>query len=188
MIQNLHLVRCTLDEVFGSENFVSQIIQKSSGRTSEGLDAVYDALLWYAKYRPRMKFRKLFRERTKEQMDTIYNSIDLPDGSSRMITADEMRGLVSIPSGPRRFRPRQVSSQTPSESSLFEYELNGRRYRPSAGRGWTTSKEGLDRLAKAERLLPRGRYLAYKLYADDFPLVQIHNIWTDVLFTVFEGH
>ena len=40
--ENVHRVRALMDEVFGEENFVDQIIfQTSSGRVSEGLDGVY---------------------------------------------------------------------------------------------------------------------------------------------------
>ena len=48
--ENVHLVRCIMDEVFGSENFVSQILfRKTGGLKSRGLASVGDYLLWYAK-------------------------------------------------------------------------------------------------------------------------------------------
>ena len=47
---NIHLVRSILDGVFGSENFVSQIIYtKTSGATSDELGSVADYILWYCK-------------------------------------------------------------------------------------------------------------------------------------------
>ena len=54
--ENVHLVRNLMDEVFGSENFVSQIIyQKTTGAGSPGeLTApasVADYIIWYAKDR-----------------------------------------------------------------------------------------------------------------------------------------
>jgi adenine-specific DNA-methyltransferase len=49
---NVHLVRSVLDEVFGSENFCSQIIYvTTSTQGSELLPTVNDNLLWYAKDR-----------------------------------------------------------------------------------------------------------------------------------------
>src|SRR3954465_815383 len=48
--ENVHLVRSLMDEGFGSENFVSQIVfTKTGGFSSETLDGVYDLLLWYAR-------------------------------------------------------------------------------------------------------------------------------------------
>ena len=66
--ENVHFTKLLMDEVFGRDSFVSQIIfQKSSGRVSEGLDGVYDALLWYERNREKMKFIKLPRERTRDK-------------------------------------------------------------------------------------------------------------------------
>ena len=58
--ENVHLVRSVLDEVFGSENFISSIATlKTSGKASEYLDPVYDTVLWYGKT-PNIKYRQLF--------------------------------------------------------------------------------------------------------------------------------
>ena len=49
--ENVHLVRCLMDEVFGSENFISSITftKTSQGNQTTDLLAVADYLLWYAK-------------------------------------------------------------------------------------------------------------------------------------------
>jgi adenine-specific DNA-methyltransferase len=48
--ENVHLVRCLMDEVFGSENFVSIIsVQKTSGFSPILISNVVDYILWYAK-------------------------------------------------------------------------------------------------------------------------------------------
>ena len=49
---NCHLVRTLLDEVFGAENFISQIVfSKTASATSEFLARTYDVLVFYAKSR-----------------------------------------------------------------------------------------------------------------------------------------
>ena len=184
--ENVHLVRCLMDEVFGSENFIGNIgFQKSSGRVSDTLDAVFDTLIWYAKDREHFKFNKLYRARTSQQIDTSYNLIDLPDGTIRSLTREELEEGKPLPEGARRYRPSQLYSQTPSPSSLFSFEYLGESYKPSPGAGWRTSQEGLAKLVACGRVVKRGQYLAYKLLADDFPYIQLHNIWTDTLFTEF---
>ena len=46
--ENVHLVRNIMDEVFGSENFVSQIIYtKTSGFTANTIGNVADFIIWY---------------------------------------------------------------------------------------------------------------------------------------------
>lgn len=48
--ENLHLARCLLDEVFGSDNFVSLIYYVTTGGfASKTLSRVGDYLLWYGK-------------------------------------------------------------------------------------------------------------------------------------------
>jgi len=48
--ENVHLVRCLMDEVFGSENFKSLItFRKTAGFAAQGIANVADYLLWYAK-------------------------------------------------------------------------------------------------------------------------------------------
>ncbi len=58
--ENVHRVRALMDEVFGDGNFIDQIIfQTSSGRVSDGLDGVYDVILWFAKSKENAKLRKI---------------------------------------------------------------------------------------------------------------------------------
>src|SRR5438093_8895513 len=50
--ENVHLVRCVLDEMFGAENFIALIsYSKTTTTTGEFLPATNDYLLWYAKER-----------------------------------------------------------------------------------------------------------------------------------------
>jgi len=63
--ENVHLVRCVLDEVFGSENLCGLIpFMKTAGQTSELLASMCDYLLWYCKVRDTVKFRQPFVEKT----------------------------------------------------------------------------------------------------------------------------
>src|SRR6266568_4649947 len=62
--ENVHLVRCLMDEVFGSENFVAQINFKSTSALGQkGLAQAYDYIIWYAKDSEQYKFRPLFKTR-----------------------------------------------------------------------------------------------------------------------------
>src|ERR1700722_14581659 len=84
--ENVHLVRSVLDEVFGSENFLSQIVvQKTGGLGPSGLKAVVDYLLWYAKDAQHYKYRQLFRDKAVgvgEGSGGRYDQLEAPDGRS----------------------------------------------------------------------------------------------------------
>jgi adenine-specific DNA-methyltransferase len=59
--ENLHLVRCLLDEVFGRENFVAIVsFSKTTGFTTRLLSSVSDYLLWYARDIHRTKYRSIW--------------------------------------------------------------------------------------------------------------------------------
>jgi adenine-specific DNA-methyltransferase len=52
------------DELFGSENFVGQIVvQKTGGLGTSGFKAVADYLLWYTRSRDKVKYRQLYKEK-----------------------------------------------------------------------------------------------------------------------------
>jgi adenine-specific DNA-methyltransferase len=59
--ENVHRVRVLMDEVFGEENFVAEIVfQKTSSTSSDELSGVFDCLLWFSKSAAR-KYRPLFQ-------------------------------------------------------------------------------------------------------------------------------
>ena len=85
--ENVHFVRCVMDEVFGSENFVSSIIfKKTSGAGSFAggtnvLASVADYVLWYAKDLQKVKYRQLFRDKTfGGDGASAYSLLEFPDG------------------------------------------------------------------------------------------------------------
>ena len=71
-----------MDEVFGSENFVSLVtFKKTSSASSELLAGVADYLLWYAKDLGNLKYRQIyFRKEIGGVGGDQYNWIEKPDG------------------------------------------------------------------------------------------------------------
>jgi adenine-specific DNA-methyltransferase len=103
--ENLHLVRCLLDEVFGRENFVGVIsFVKTSGKGGALLDVVNDFLLWYAKDKAQVKYRQLFLEKELGEEGTKgYQHVQLPDGVRRRLTGSELESPTRLPEGVRVF-------------------------------------------------------------------------------------
>ena len=185
--ENVHLVRLLLDEVFGSENFISQITTlKTSGKASEFLDPVYDVILWYAKDRSNLKYRQQFSwKELGGEGTTQYVSIQSPDGEEeRRLTEAELLYPDSIPKDWRVFASDNLTSQSASETTLYEYKYKGQKFTPGKG-GWKTNLEGMKKLEQAERLRIIGNSLMYRRYFNDFPVSPINNIWRDVLMTGF---
>lgn len=177
---NLHHVRELLDEIFGPNNFVGQItVQKTAGQDEELLNSTADYLLWYARDKPALKYRKLFVDKSTPSDGGPYNRVELPDGSRRSMSLPEREGRVPLPEGAKRFRIDNTSSSGHGGNTTFPFEFNGRVYFPSRGRHWSTSLAGLQRLAARNRLLASDRTVSYVRYLDDFPCSILANIWTD---------
>jgi adenine-specific DNA-methyltransferase len=59
--ENVHRVRILMDEVFGAENFISQInFRTAMTKPTTGLNNVFDYILWYSKDKKQLKYRPLY--------------------------------------------------------------------------------------------------------------------------------
>lgn len=180
--ENVHRVRCVLDEVFGDANFVSTITWARANMTSSTeLASISDYLLWYAKDKDQMKYKQLWlewNERTPDPLLRRYTQVELTDKTRRGMTQEEKEKPWLLPEGSRRFLELSVSSQS-GGSATYGYEFEGQTYTPPGSRGWSTSQDGLDRLAKQRRLVGKKRALYYIRYASDALGRPITNIWSD---------
>jgi len=180
--ENLHLVRCLLDEVFGRENFVAVIVfVKTSGKSGSELDTINDFLLWYAKNRNYLKYYQLYLEKELGEEGTKgYQHVELPDGTRRRFGSEEIRDsspLLQL-QGARIFKAGGITSQTPSESTVYLLEVEGRIFNPGK-RGWSTNLIGMNRLKQAERLFVVGNTPSYVRFLDEVPTRPLANVWTD---------
>jgi len=185
--ENTHLVRAVLDEVFGSSNYVAVInYTKTSGQTARHLAVTTDYILWYAKESARLKFRALYViKELGGEGSGMYQYVELPDGSRRRLTADEIADASLLPEGARPYRLGDVTSQRqgrpsgPGSAMHFPVEVNGRKFSPPGDRGWSTTETGMKNLAAAGRLIAQAERLAFIRYLDDFPAFEIDNNWRD---------
>jgi adenine-specific DNA-methyltransferase len=178
--ENVHLVRCVLDEVFGSENFCGLIFfLKTTGKGSGIIDSSGDYLVWYARNKENTKVRPVFNYRKTTTIDDAYTMVELTDGISRRLKTKEIRREIDTPNG-KRFMASSIYSDSGGETTSFAYRFNGSDFEPLRGYYWRTTIEGMKRLDNANRLLISGKYLRYKMFTDDYPVVRITNYWDDV--------
>lgn len=181
---NVHLVRNLMDEVFGSENFVSLItFAKTASIKANYLGATHDYIVWYGKDKSLLKYRQLFIKRKESTDGGTYNCLELPDGSWRRLTKEELL-KESYPSG-RIFRAADLSRQG-SSNVPTPFTYNGKIYYPSPGRHWAANyPNGMNRLVACNRIIALNKVLAYKLYASDFELTKIDHVWNDTIIGTF---
>ena len=178
--ENVHRVRAVTDEVFGETNFCSLIgFETTTGQTSAYLAQNNDFLLWYAKDSEKTKFRTLTRPKLAGQEGgTGYRFIQTADLWEKVFEG-------ACAPGERVFMKGDATSQRqgrPSgEGSAMHFPVvcHGQRFVPRGGRGWSTTEPGMERLKKADRLLPNGINLAYRRFLEDSPMLPIVATWRD---------
>lgn len=179
--ENVHLVRNVLDEVFGSENFISSIsFTKTSGATSDLLSSVFDIILWFSKNRSITKYRQLLIERDPENLlSAHYQNIELPNGERRPATKDEIYKHSLRESDTRLFALSGTSSQTRGSIEPESFIYHGTSFSPETTRSWSTTIDGLRRLAMSNRLHVMKNTLRYIRYVNDSSVYPLSNLWSD---------
>lgn len=175
--ENLHRVKCLMDEVFGTENFCSVIpFVTTSSQTSEFLPTVCDFLIWYARSKQVLKYNQLYEtKRIGEVGGTKYKSAELPSGERMPLSGVPERVVDTA----RIYRQSPLVSQSGGQNSRFPVNFRGANRLPKSG-FWKTNYEGFIRLRNSERLETEGeKGLAFVRYLDDFPAYPIGNLWED---------
>ena len=178
--KNVHRVRTLMDEVFGEENFVSQIaVQKTGGFSQSKIGNILDHIIWYGKNTKFTKYRPLVQKVSQPPTgEPNYVLLEFGNYSFRRMTPEERKREVSLPNDSRifRFGPLQSdgTSNTPQEL-VFE----GRSFLSARRAHWKTNLEGMERLSKAGKLVRTGKSIAHRLYWDYSAGKKVDNIWTD---------
>lgn len=179
--RNVHVVRALLDEIFGPQNFIAQIAYSTTtGRAEELLSSDFDFILFYAKDKNLVKYRAIWDEKPVDEVKSYKYKVDnLREHAVAVSRAEKGEPSLVDP----EFEIAQLSfavSQDPGKPDERLYFFKGRNYDCGAARHWKTKNpEGLDRLAKAGRLIGLASQLNYVRLHRDFPYRQINNVWID---------
>ena len=175
--ENVHRVRSLLDEVFGEDNFVTEITTSTTtSSSSQFIDTVSDYVLWYSKKKASCKFRNLFLDKADgSSTDQLYRHIITNDGIVHRNVNDD---IFDNDQDPQVFRIDQLTSQTQASTTRYTVQFEGNDY-PVGKRQWATPPSGMKKLIYASRVIVSGKSLAYIRKLNDYPVVPIRNIWTD---------
>ncbi len=176
--ENVHRVRAVMDEVFGDENFVSEIIVvKSSGLGSNTIPRQNDFILWFGKCSGSIKIRRLGTEKLigGEKADA-YVQLESKDLQRRRLTQSELDGQEPIPDGARVFRFDNLTK--PGPGAKYQVHFQGQVF-DSKARWWGLQESGMKRAIKANRVSAGDTSLSYKRYLNDSSFTPLSNIWLD---------
>ena len=180
--ENVHRVRCVMDEVFGKDNAVVTIIFKKKGATVPTA-SVHDYLLWYAKDAERKKVIPLATGRGDATADPKFRTLMAPSGETipaARLTSEELARLLR--NGWHWCRvDYPIVSQDPDPSRSRDYRFQGQPRKCGANKHWRFDvPAGLDRLARAERLFSgTGHSVGGVVFWEDRGRSAISNLWTD---------
>ena len=160
--ENRHRIRALLDEVFGEENFVSEIaFRTTTGRGARLLDNNFDFAIWYAKSFEHIKYRQAFVDRDETLYDYAYDEAGM---------GHEFGGLASaVHEGWTPYNLDNFTSQGESPEGSKPLELFGRKIACPSGRHWRVST-GRDRLTESLARLTGDEQKAAKTTAFDLQL------------------
>jgi len=186
--ENVHLIRSIMDEVFGSDNFIALINfrRKITVMNPEYLGSVNDYLVYYAKNKEKLKFRKLYKK-IKPNLGGTWSHVELPSGVRRRLTLDEIHDPDILPDGSRIFTSYKLAPAGFNSSAIFNFQFEGKVYKPpltGGQRSWKTTEKGMNNLAFKKRLLPQGDTLRYISYFDDFPFTELDHSWERASFSI----
>lgn len=180
--ENVHRVRMVMDEVFGDDNFVSQIVfSKTSGSTSEVISSISDIILWYAKEKNTLNIKKLYTKQVpgidgaKE-----YKRVESKNGDYIPINNFLIDSKITIPDGYKIFTTDSIVSKGGNDPDIiFKSFYKNIVLSCKPNRHWKPGVLGIKTLWKAGRLLNQSGLRIYKRYFNDFPFRSLTNIWSD---------
>jgi adenine-specific DNA-methyltransferase len=179
--ENLHRVRCMLDETFRPENLVAVINFKTMMPLESGnIESVFDYLCWYAKDIKKLKYRNLFVPKMVGQ-GSEFVFADTDDGGFRRLSAEEIADFATTAKKLKIFKRSDLASSGYTPSCTFPIEFNGAQFKTSGGKSWRTTPAGVENLKKANRLFVLGGKIYYKMYLDDFRYTSLTNSWQDTI-------
>ncbi|WP_186420136.1 site-specific DNA-methyltransferase [Bosea sp. CS1GBMeth4] len=193
--ENVHRVRALMDEVFGEENYVSEILVKKKGSQISGtLEPVNDFILMYARQGERLKFRKLWLVREEEEVFEDFPFVELDGGVRLRVSQLSARDNVDYERNIALFRATypgaRIFGLNPLKSGGFrrnqshDIKLFGRVFPIGDGQCWKHTvvsddgeTPGMTRLAYADRLFPLNRDIRFIRYSPSPSIKQMSNWW-----------
>jgi DNA modification methylase len=156
-----HYVRLAMDEVFGREHFINQIIWRRQtahsdiGQGSEHLGRIHDVILLYSKS-DKFTWNMQYQPYSQDYIDAFYKHIDTNNG--------------------RRYRLSDITAPGGAGKGNPQYEFLG------VTRFWRFKRERMEQLYKDGIIIQTkpGTVPQQKRYLDEMPGVPLQDLWLDI--------
>jgi adenine-specific DNA-methyltransferase len=169
-----HYAKAVLDEVFGDDRFVNEIVWKRQSAKHGAFGGlgqygrIHESILFYTKS-DNYTWNQLYTQHDEDYVKAFYKFVEKGTGRryrlSDLTAAGGRRGQSGAP-----------------------IVIEGEKIRPAPGRHWAvglksdeTVQQAVNRLLQEGRILyERGKMPSYKRYLDEMPGVVLQDIWADI--------
>ena len=159
-----HYVKVMLDQIFGENNFINEIIWKRQSshndakQGSKHLGRIHDSVFLYSGGSDAYKFKHLYAPYDDDYVEDFYRHVEPKTGRRYRL------GDLTAPGG-----------ASPSKGNPHYEFLGIKRY-------WRFSKENMEKLNQEGRIVQTkpGAVPAYKRYLDEGKGVPLSSIWDDI--------
>lgn len=156
-----HYVKILLDEIFGEDRFLNEIIWKRTGAHNDAVKygVVHDSIFWYSKNSAYI-FNSKYVELTDTHKSTRFRNVEIESG--------------------RKFYPGPITAPGNGPARKFR----GKLLNPPKGRHWSYSQENIDELETQNRIYYSSTGIPYlKEYEDEYVAKgrRVQSIWDDIL-------
>ncbi len=145
-------IRLVMDEIFGKDNFISEIIWKRTGARAQSkfINPVHDSLYFYTKDIGVVKWNSYKTPYSQEYVDQYYRHVD---------------------KNGKKFQ--DTSLIAPGKGYRFEWK--------GITKGWRHNKEKFEQLEKENRIYYTKEGVArYKRYLDEMKGIPPQDVWLDI--------
>ncbi len=183
--RNVHYVRCLLDEVFGIDNWINQIMFRTAISTNR-INSVGDYLLWYAKDKNQHFKRDLYIDRPADNRDRTFTYTEeiIPNEKIDGVSSPESE-IKGSAFKPQELVKRIIPGKDLKKNRLFLVEWQGKSYTPPDGFEWRWDENAIIQLIQEGRVCDIHGKLYGKRYEADFPAMLLTNMWTDTTTSTF---
>lgn len=156
-----HYVKILLDEIFGEDKFLNEVIWKRTGAHNDAVKygVVHDTIFWYSKNSEYI-FNSKYVELTDIHKSTRFRNVEKETG--------------------RKFYPGPITAPGSGPARIFR----GKLLSPPQGRHWSYSQENIDVLEAQNRIYYSSTGIPYlKEYEDEYVAKgrRVQSIWDDIL-------
>ena len=170
-----HHIRCMMEEIFGIENFRSQIVWKKATKTTnfKNYGSEHDVILYFSKSPDKFIFNQVYTDIKESELITKYIYLEKNDGSIIKLSKEQKLGKEKIPEG-RRFRGIPLTNMNQNRPNL-EYEFLGYT------RVWAVKEETMKKLQEDGLIFQvDGGVPQKKGYLDENKGAKVNDLWIDI--------